>query len=275
MIPFAIGGSLVIDRVCKDCNDRLGQHADAGLVRQYQIEQRRIEHNLKGQSGAVPDPLKRALKQPAVSTEDPAHKVLLRARRDGGGFDAKIIPIVEFDVRSFPGKLYRIECKKCYLDPAETDIESIVKNALRKAGLQDEKAIEESWGRFSKELTLQEQHLTFQSVIKANMGGHQLGVLKIAYEMTWYWLGDLWLDDQQAVVMRSALRGEAPLMQAAIFDPGRYSVQGYDTGQTHLNLCFRGWESCCLLFGYWTFSQLALWQRTTLIFTRCPPTTRS
>jgi hypothetical protein len=61
LIPTALGGALIIDRVCKDCNDKFGQQADAGLEKQYQIEQRRIEHGLKGQSGSLPDPSRRLL----------------------------------------------------------------------------------------------------------------------------------------------------------------------------------------------------------------------
>jgi hypothetical protein len=40
-----------------------------------------------------------------------------------------------------------------------------------------------------------------------NRGGHQMGLLKIAYEMAWHWLGDEWLDDPIAAAMRSWLNG--------------------------------------------------------------------
>jgi hypothetical protein len=53
---YAIGGSLTIDRVCIDCDNRLGSTADAGLVNLPVIEQRRAQLGLAGQSGNVPNP---------------------------------------------------------------------------------------------------------------------------------------------------------------------------------------------------------------------------
>ena len=54
VIPYALGGSFTIRRVCLDCDNRLGNIADAGLINLSTIERRRHELQLSGQRGAIP-----------------------------------------------------------------------------------------------------------------------------------------------------------------------------------------------------------------------------
>jgi len=240
VIPLAIGGALVIDRVCKDCNGSFGQAADAGLIRQHEMAVRRAELNLKGQSGTVPDPFRDALRQPVGVGQNGNHKVILR-RKTTGELDARTIPDVVFEVQKLPGGFY-VRNERCFIDARERDAnkEKIIEDALQKAGLTGDQQIQEAFEKFSSTLVEEQEQTIFQPVIAANMGGHQLGVLKIAYEMAWYWLGDSWLDDPQAAVMRSALRGEAPLMQAALFDPASFFLDAYHSKRNHLIFVFEG-----------------------------------
>jgi hypothetical protein len=55
VFPLALGGSLIIDRVCLDCDNKSGAQIDAGLINLAAIHQRRVELELKGQSGKLPE----------------------------------------------------------------------------------------------------------------------------------------------------------------------------------------------------------------------------
>ena len=57
VIPEAIGGSLVIDSVCKDCNDRLGSEVDTHLVDNFLIKMIRLGLRLEARDGRIPTPL--------------------------------------------------------------------------------------------------------------------------------------------------------------------------------------------------------------------------
>jgi hypothetical protein len=43
-----LGGSLIIHRVCKECNDYLGHHCDSKLVNDWFMESKRSLHEVKG-----------------------------------------------------------------------------------------------------------------------------------------------------------------------------------------------------------------------------------
>ena len=67
--------------------------------------------------------------------------------------------------------------------------------------------------------------------IERRIGGHENGLLKIAYELAWYWLGDAWLCSPEAISMREGLDGQrtsSPL-KWKIFDDasqGLVALQG-------------------------------------------------
>jgi hypothetical protein len=106
-----------------------------------------------------------------------------------------ILPNVEFEVQSMPTGMYRIQATKFHLNSRETKTEQIVKRAPRRAGLVDEKAVNKFWNLFAPSPTQCTERVALKSTVKTNLSGHRLGVLKIAYEMAWHWLGDTWLND--------------------------------------------------------------------------------
>lgn len=210
VIPYSLGGSFTIDRVCVDCDNRLGNKVDAGLINLSSIEKRRAELELAGHRGTPPDPLRHALKMPLTSTADPMFRVRLQCGAEPGEVVAKMLPVVEFDVQRFPeGTL--IQPSRVYIDPSDLNkAEALATRALRKAGITDEVAIEKMAREFAESLQTVEEMHTFAGQVEVRVGGHEDGLLKIAYELAWYWLGDAWLYDPAAVAMRDKLNGRVP-----------------------------------------------------------------
>ncbi len=83
-----------------------------------------------------------------------------------------------------------------------------VKSALRKAGLKDEALLQDICAMVIPNLQENDVPKTVRVPFKQHFGGETLGVVKIAYEMAHYWLGDDWLTDPFAVDMRKSIKGD-------------------------------------------------------------------
>lgn len=210
VIPYALGGSFTIDRVCLDCDNRLGNVADAGLINISAIEQRRSELKLAGHNGVVPDPEAKLRKVPLVSQADPKHRIREVIDADTGETTMQTVSTVEFKVtRMDDGTL--IEPGHIYIDPADRDkAEMLAASALKKARIRDEELVKRLSAEFAANLETVEGFAVFSKRVEIKTGGHQNGFLKIAYEFAWYWLGDSWLYSPDAIAMREMLAGKEP-----------------------------------------------------------------
>jgi hypothetical protein len=226
VIPYAMGGSFTIRRVCLDCDNRLGNTADAGLINLSSIEQRRVELELAGHRGEPPHPLRSAMKTRLTSAADPMLRVKLRPGSQPGEIVGRTLPYVEFDVQRFPeGTL--IQPARVYIDPTDVDkAEALAAQALRVAGISDDSAVKRMAREFADSLQHVEETHLFKQTIEVRVGGHEDGLLKIAYELAWYWLGDSWLDDPAAVAMRDKLNGRVPSgpIRGKIYDDANVGV---------------------------------------------------
>lgn len=238
VIPYALGGSLTIDRVCEDCDSRLGHEADAGLSNHFKIEQRRAELGLRGQSGSVPEPEHRSFKRPVASKRDPKHRVLLRRDR-AGRITSRTLPHVEFRITVTPEGML-IEPVAVYIDPNDAhEAKGLAVAALRKAGLEDESTIEMISDSFTATLTPVEAPEEFESTIEVRVGGYKQGILKIAYELAWYWLGDRWLDDPTAIAMRDLLNGRTSSgVRGKVFDDANVAIVARQGDQRVLHVAY-------------------------------------
>jgi hypothetical protein len=130
VIPLAIGGSFTIDRVCVDCDNRLGASADAGLIQLSAVEDRRAQLQLAGNAGVVPDPATQRYRGPLSEIGDDRHKIVLRRDRQTGEVTPKTLSRVEFDVLEVAGGLL-IQPSAVFIDPSDTDkAEELARKAL-------------------------------------------------------------------------------------------------------------------------------------------------
>lgn len=207
VFPLSLGGSLVIDRVCIDCDSRLGTKVDAGLINLTTIHQRRVELELKGQSGQIPEKDKHLIGKTLRDVDDPRHSLRWERDKTTGEAVAHINPYVEFSVEQYADGML-IQPAAVYIDPGDMDkAPTLARGALKRAGLTDEGQIERIATEFAASLESTVEQRNYVMTVKVNPDAHRDALLKIAFELAWYWLGDTWLYDPVAIKMRDSLNG--------------------------------------------------------------------
>lgn len=175
---------------------------------------RRNDHVLAGHRGVVPDPRASALSKPLVLDAETGHRIRLEPDEESGLHRARTLPVVEFEVLSAPNGAQLVHLKRFFVDEQDAaKVEMLVIGALKRAGVHDEADQKRIARALASSLQIVErENPSMEFSFETNLGGFKLGVLKIAYEIAWYWLGDPWLSDKRAVSMREALNGnQAPL----------------------------------------------------------------
>ncbi|MGA3036658.1 MAG: HNH endonuclease [Vulcanimicrobiaceae bacterium] len=209
IFPVGIGGAFTVKRVCQDCDSRLGNFADSPLQQQFDVEQRRIEFKLRGHRRTVPDPIAEAIKRPLPHPTEPGQRVRIR-RSDDGSTNIESVTHIEYETgRIVNGRRWIKASSNTVINPRDSDsVPMLSRSALRKIGIRDEATIEAVTRDLIESLETHNQSLTVAVPVPIRKGGHQLGLLKIAYELAWLWLGDLWLEDLTAQAMRRILAGD-------------------------------------------------------------------
>jgi hypothetical protein len=88
IIPAALGGALVTDKVCHGCNQRAGDEVDAPFISQFWVRELRHRYEIPDRYGKLTSP-------PVFPTElDDGTKVL--AILDRAGWRAKLLPAEEW-----------------------------------------------------------------------------------------------------------------------------------------------------------------------------------
>ena len=220
VIPKALGGSFTIDRVCQDCDNALGGTADQYLIQQMDVQKRRIDLVLKGQRGGIPE------KHPAriVNVDNPSHHVRLETDPVTGNERIRTVSRVEFKVTKMPNGTL-IQPVNVHIDMADRDKAFVLaRKALRNAGLENDDDIERIASEFAASLEIADEVAQFYRETEIQRDGQHQGLLKVAYELAWYWLGDAWLYDPVAISMRDMLQGRtaaAPIQARVYNDPDR------------------------------------------------------
>jgi len=208
IFPVGIGGAFTVKRVCQHCDSRLGNFADSPLQRQFDVEQRRIEFKLRGHRGTVPDPVAEAIKRPLPHPTEPGQRIRIR-RADDGSTTIESVTHIEYETGIENGRRWIKATSNTVINPRDSDSVPILsRSALRKIGILDEAVVEAVTRDLIESLETHNQSITVAVPVPMRKGGHQLGLLKIAYELAWLWLGDLWLEDPTARAMRRILAGD-------------------------------------------------------------------
>jgi HNH endonuclease len=212
VFPHAIGGTLTIDRVCKPCNDFWGAKVDVLLTNHELILIKRAEFGMIDRSGKATDPFgvgtlasepeKRIELVPDPKTDRLQPRMRYhstRTKRDDGSetveitLDASQIGEVE--------KIIQRERKRAGLDPApDHEIEAYVA-AVR----QQIRTIEQPSVLYS---------------FRIDTYDFRRGICKIIYELACLWLGDAYLDDPVAQMLRNVILSgtEEKIVGQILFD---------------------------------------------------------
>jgi len=202
VFPEAIGGTLVIRRVCNSCNSWLGTNIDAPLVDHPLVLMIRAQLRLPNKGGDIPDVIKKVfhigtladdLEQRVLTMTDPeTGKIFMKllykrtSQIVGDGAELVSITIDESDKGNL-GTIVQRERQRAGLVPLPADqlakeVERIVAN---NHGLIENPTVHYS--------------------IPIDLTEYKRGLLKICYELAWRWLGDEFLSDLAAEKIRGAI----------------------------------------------------------------------
>jgi hypothetical protein len=200
----AIGGSVVLPDLCKNCNDYLGQAVDCKLTDHFLIVVKRFMLGVRNRYGKLPNPL--AGTYPDMTGQ----KTTLETDSKGNPLGFRFLPQIGQEI---DGKL---EIKIDSKDSAK--LLDIVKKQYTRRGLpvpsDDEllglvEKVSESVGVHRK--------------IDIDLIEYKRGVLKIAYELGLRWLGLDYRFDSTARKMRKCLFDKRTLAEIG----SEYEMPGY------------------------------------------------
>ena len=202
VFPLAIGGSLHTDRVCLECNPIVGKTADAPLCNHVLIVVRRAQLKLAGNSDTIPDGLK-AFFGTGELVGDPTKRLQVRTNPQTGKLDLRMLYhatetqlgegvkqrqiIIDAKDAGQLGTIIQRERKRAGFEPlSPADLRAQAETILA-AGVQ----------------TIEKPELHHQ--IKIDLAEFRRGLLKIAYELAFIWLGESYLDDPMAAKLRDVI----------------------------------------------------------------------
>jgi hypothetical protein len=209
VFPDAIGGTLTINRVCRRCNDRVNQWADRDVIQHPFVRMRRALLKIPDRRGNVLDPLADILGKGTIVGDECGQEVIVRldpltdrptlkliyqrAEKEGQGGKKEVeIKIDARDADKLPTILQRERKRARLPELSESDLNRSVSEILARGPI----AIENSVVRHQVALNFTEPGR---------------GLLKIAYELAWYWLRDDYLHDEGAKRLRQVILSEKPL----------------------------------------------------------------
>lgn len=186
VFPDSLGGLLVIHDVCKECNDKLGGKVDYHLVDHGLMQLARLAKRLKGKKGTIPNPL-----SVGKSIDDPDMTLRYKHTNDGIPKTLYVVPNV---IPNNDGK-YRV-----MVDASEPDkLVETVNKVLKRNG-SESMTKEEVFSRAKYE-KIENPRVNIK--MELDMHSYQKAIIKIIYEMTYFWLGKDYLNDKMATKIRN------------------------------------------------------------------------
>jgi hypothetical protein len=216
VIPLSLGGSWTIERVCVDCDNELGSRYDAGLAKLTVIEDRRAQLGLVGHSRRPPNRIRDGLAQPVSVNGEPARRMNVQMNDHGRIMGLHTIPFANFNISvgADGAPVIGLEADQVGIDPRDVPkagqiLRRFLREALAKSGVvitadEETRVIADCVSRLERV----DVDTTVEVPVPTRTGGHLGSMLKCAYEAAWYWLGETWLDDPQAVNINRHLRGD-------------------------------------------------------------------
>ncbi|MGG0656448.1 HNH endonuclease [Rummeliibacillus pycnus] len=198
IFPDSIGGTLTQYNVCKTCNDLLGHNVDHHLVDHELIQFERHQLNIRGKSGKLPNPLEKG-----VIDNERQQKVLYRFDYEGKPKELYLVPSQDVKVNDDQSIDITISIDK----KDKSKLPEMINKTLRRNG--------------KKELTLEEiEALSVEFVDekpimkiqqKIDIHHYKRAILKIAYELAHYWIGEDYFKDSTGNMIKNCfLDNELP-----------------------------------------------------------------
>lgn len=192
VIPDSIQGYYHIDKVCTDCNSKLGTNIDNKLTNHKFIEFQRHLLNIKGKSGNVPNPFKGT----HTLKDEPEQKVIVDFDEEG-----KLIPRLLPNIPDFKKDpltdSFTIKIDK----KDEKNLDKIVDKILNRNGLDKSKITQ-------TKTCVESEHPWIHTTLAIDTHNFKAGMLKIAYEFAVDIIPDYFNDEQAFVISNILLNAD-------------------------------------------------------------------
>lgn len=200
VFPDSLGGKLILENmVCRDCNGTYGHSVDSDLVNHELIKLIRLAYQIKGKSGNVPNPL-----EAGHVVEKEHHKIKYKMSDDGTPEALYTVPSIEKEPLG-DGLIISGHVDTC--DAGK--IEGIIKSICKRQGMVVSE--EELKKLRNTEILKSQPEIKIQTSF--DLVRYKKGILKISYELACYWLGEKYLNDRTAALIRDALKDERDMSQ--------------------------------------------------------------
>jgi hypothetical protein len=201
VFPSAIGGRLITDRVFEKCNSTLGSRVDAALSDFFPIRNRRAQMGLAGNSGAPPS-LYEMLLGVAQLADNSGRRVRVTFDRVTGKLETRALHHAS-DVILPDGS----KARQIILDERDADqLPKIIQRERKRHGappLAEEQLAAEVEKAKQNVSTIERPSVLMNMSVSFAYLRHAM--MKIAYELAFLWLGESYLDDPTAAVLRDAI----------------------------------------------------------------------
>jgi HNH endonuclease len=200
VFPLAIGGTVTTDRVCTVCNSSLGGRVDAALSDFFPVRMRRAKLGLAGHGGTAPAWYEMFLGDAKILGQA-ADRAQTTFNEITGKLDTRQLYRSE-DVVAPDGQQFR----KITLDERDKgQIPTIIQRERKRHGLPplSDDALAAAAAAFT---TSEVKNPVIQLSISVSFAYLRHAMIKIAYELAFLWLGELYLSDPLATELRAAIR---------------------------------------------------------------------
>lgn len=228
---------MICDRVCRHCNSALGEMVDTHLTNHPLIVVQRAILGLAGNSGKIPDPFKALFGEGTLRGSNGRR---VRAYSAPGG---KMIAHLLHHVQEFVGE-DGLRYRTTSVDMR--DAKQLPTIITRQRARDGAPSLNEAEMATTVAGILADREIihkpTVEGDTKIDFKMYRLGVLKIAYELAFRWIGERFLDSDPALQLRDLITGQT---EYELDDPKRVvrlrlnRLSRLWPGNDHLALCMR------------------------------------
>lgn len=188
VFPYAIGGSLVIRTVCKECNSHLGDEVDCKMTENFIIKIVRLHYKIRNRDGNICHPFDNLVEENTerkvkycIDNKTGEPKAPYFISSGPSVIDDKIWLELDYRDRDKAKGIIEKFCKRNgYTAPSEEMFKEMLKNVKPKSSRP-----------------------TLVNKFVIDCDGIARAMLKIIYELSCYWLGEEYLKDDIAAKIRN------------------------------------------------------------------------
>ncbi|MEH2056079.1 MAG: HNH endonuclease [Nostoc sp.] len=196
IFPDSIGGNITLDCVCKICNDILGSSIDSKLTNHEFVQLIRLALKIPGKSGKIPNPLYESY---IAGTQEKIRYIL-----DNFGNPKELQQVSsKVDIEFEDDGALNIHIEACTKPGDEADrrkLIDITNKKLKRKGLT--LLSEEQEKKILNAQPISSERPLIHKQLKIDTIFYKRAIIKIAYELAYYWLGSDYLNDNMGELLR-------------------------------------------------------------------------